>query len=74
MQGLAQAFFVCWLIESADSSNLSACNLPLEWILVCDLLQVLNGRKRNPAAQTSAGLADIRFFDAVRPAAPVWLS
>jgi len=46
----------------------------MEWILVCDLLQVLNGRKRNPAAQTSAGLADIRFFDAVRPAAPVWLS
>jgi hypothetical protein len=73
VQGLAQAFFV-WLIENADSSNLSACNLPLEWILVCDLFQVLNGRKRNPAAQTSAGLADIRFFDAVRPAPLVRLS
>jgi hypothetical protein len=65
VQGLAQAFLVRSLIESADSSNLGACNLPPERILVCDPLQVL---------QTSAGLADIRFFDAVRPAAPLWLS
>jgi hypothetical protein len=74
VQGLAQAFFfVCSLIESADSINLGACNLPPERILVCDLLQVLNGRKRNTAAQTSAGLADIRFsmrFVLRRP----WLS
>ena len=61
VQGLARAFLVCSLTDSAHSSNLGACNLPLERILVSDPLQVLNGRKRNPAAQTSAGLADIRF-------------
>ena len=74
VQGAAQAFLVCSLTDCAHSSNLGACNLSLERIVVCDLLQVLNGRKRYTAAQTSAGLADSRFFDAARPAAPVWVS